>query len=57
MVAESVRYYPNGSTAAHVLGYLGQISESEKAEYVDEKAIRLPIWSDRRGIERRLKLL
>lgn len=34
VVAESVRYYPNGQTAAHVLGYLGQISESEKSGYV-----------------------
>ncbi|MDD2484029.1 MAG: penicillin-binding transpeptidase domain-containing protein [Eubacteriales bacterium] len=33
VVAESVRYYPNGETAAHVLGYLGQISESEKEDY------------------------
>lgn len=31
---KSVRYYPNGSTASHVIGYLGSISESEKAEYV-----------------------
>lgn len=36
VVAESVRYYPNGNTAAHVLGYLGQISESEKAGYIEK---------------------
>jgi penicillin-binding protein 2 len=35
VVAESVRYYPNGSTAAHILGYLGQIAESEKAQYIE----------------------
>ena len=33
---ESVRYYPNGNTAAHVLGYLGKISESEKASYLEK---------------------
>lgn len=36
VVAESVRYYPNGSTAAHILGYLGQISESEKIQYLEQ---------------------
>lgn len=36
VVAESVRYYPNGSTAAHILGYLGQISESEKIQYLEK---------------------
>ncbi|MBQ3107802.1 MAG: penicillin-binding protein, partial [Firmicutes bacterium] len=34
VVTEYVRYYPNGSTASHILGYLGKISESEKAEYL-----------------------
>ncbi len=35
---EPVRYYPNGETAAHILGYLGRISQkSEIEEYVDEK--------------------
>lgn len=36
VIAESVRYYPNGDTAAHILGYLGQISESEKATYLEQ---------------------
>lgn len=36
VVAEPVRYYPNAATAAHLLGYLGQISESEKAEYIEK---------------------
>ncbi len=31
---EYVRYYPNGQAASHVLGYLGKISESDKAEYL-----------------------
>lgn len=38
VVAESVRYYPNGNTASHVLGYLGQISESMKSNYVGYKS-------------------
>lgn len=36
VVAESVRYYPNGTTASHILGYLGKISESEKAGYLEK---------------------
>ncbi len=36
VVAESVRYYPNGTTAAHIIGYLGKISESEKAGYLEK---------------------
>lgn len=35
VVAESVRYYPNKTTAAHIIGYLGKISESEKAAYME----------------------
>jgi penicillin-binding protein 2 len=34
VVAEAVRYYPHGTTASHIIGYLGKISESEKAEYL-----------------------
>jgi len=52
VVAESVRYYPNGTTAAHVLGYLGQISESEKAEYVDEKGYKSTDMVGKEGIEK-----
>ena len=52
VVAESVRYYPNGSTAAHVLGYLGQISESAKAEYVDEKGYKPTDMVGQEGIEK-----
>ncbi|MDD2503521.1 MAG: penicillin-binding transpeptidase domain-containing protein [Clostridia bacterium] len=55
VVAESIRYYPNGKTAAHVLGYLGQISESEKAEYVDEKGYKTNDLIGREGIERTLE--
>ena len=33
---EYVRTYPNGTTACHILGYLGKISESEQAEYLEK---------------------
>ncbi len=36
IVSETIRYYPNGTTASHVLGYLGKISEANKEKYVDE---------------------
>lgn len=31
---ETRRYYPGGKTAAHILGYMGAISESEKEKYI-----------------------
>lgn len=36
IASESKRYYPNRSTACHILGYMGAISESEAGYYVDE---------------------
>ena len=36
IVAESVRTYPYGQTAAHVLGYMGMISEGEKDTYLEQ---------------------
>lgn len=33
---EYVRNYPNGSTACHILGYLGKISESQQALYLEK---------------------
>ncbi|MEL7656394.1 MAG: penicillin-binding transpeptidase domain-containing protein, partial [Bacillota bacterium] len=52
VVAESIRSYPNGSTAAHVLGYLGQISESDKAYYVDQKGYKSTDMVGQEGIEK-----
>lgn len=52
VVAESVRYYPNGNTGAHVLGYLGQISESEKQKYVVEKGYKPTDMVGQEGIEK-----
>ncbi|HZK02643.1 MAG TPA: penicillin-binding transpeptidase domain-containing protein, partial [Anaerovoracaceae bacterium] len=37
VVAESVRYYPNETSAAHAIGYLGKISESEKEAYLEKE--------------------
>ena len=34
VITEYIRYYPNGNTASHILGYLGKISESEKEDYL-----------------------
>lgn len=36
VVSDTMRYYPNGNTASHIIGYLGKISETDKAYYVDE---------------------
>lgn len=33
VVSETNRYYPNKNTAAHILGYLGKIDESQLASY------------------------
>ncbi|MDO4552474.1 MAG: penicillin-binding transpeptidase domain-containing protein [Bacillota bacterium] len=33
---EYVRYYPNGSVAAHILGYMGKITESELSTYLEQ---------------------
>ena len=52
VVAESVRVYPNGNTASHVLGYLGQISESDKSYYVDQKGYKSTDMVGQEGIEK-----
>jgi penicillin-binding protein 2 len=33
--SETRRYYPNGSTASHILGYMGKISDENKEEYIN----------------------
>lgn len=52
VVAESIRYYPNANTAAHILGYLGQISESEKSKYVDQRGYKPTDMVGQEGIEK-----
>ncbi len=51
VIAEPVRYYPNGTTAAHILGYLGRISEGEKAEYL-AKEYNVSDMVGKEGLER-----
>ncbi|MGI6727560.1 MAG: penicillin-binding transpeptidase domain-containing protein [Anaerovoracaceae bacterium] len=51
VVAESIRYYPNGKTASHVLGYLGQISEREKSTFL-EKGYNASDMVGKDGIEK-----
>lgn len=48
---ESVRYYPNGSTLAHVIGYMGSISDSQYEEYVNEKGYNASDLIGKDGIE------
>ncbi|MDR2610830.1 MAG: hypothetical protein LBC58_05180 [Clostridiales Family XIII bacterium] len=48
---ESVRYYPQGNSASHILGYLGKISEEKKNEYVNEKGYKMTDLIGLDGIE------
>lgn len=48
---ESVRYYPNGSTLAHVIGYMGSLSDSQYEEYVTEKGYNATDLIGKDGIE------
>jgi penicillin-binding protein 2 len=34
--SETRRYYPNGSTASHILGYMGKISDDKKEAYMEK---------------------
>ncbi len=45
------RYYPNGSVASHVIGYMGSISESQAEEYVKEKGYLSSDLIGKDGIE------
>lgn len=49
---EPVRYYPEGDTAAHILGYLGKISQSNEIDkYVVEKKYSPSAIIGKTGIE------
>lgn len=49
---EPVRYYPEGSSAAHILGYLGKISSpGEIKKYVEEKKYSPSAIIGKTGIE------
>lgn len=49
---EQVRYYPEGKTAAHILGYLGKISQASEIEkYVNQKSYSPNDLIGKTGIE------
>nr|WP_252187582.1 penicillin-binding transpeptidase domain-containing protein [Anaeromonas gelatinilytica] len=53
---EPMRYYPLGETAAHVLGYLGKISqESEIEKYIDELGYSRNDIIGKTGIEKQFE--
>ena len=52
VAVDHVREYPYDSTASHIIGYLGRISEEEKPEYVEEKGYRVDALIGKSGIER-----
>lgn len=50
--SEVSRSYPNGTTASHILGYLGKISDSEKETYVDKLGYQSWDMIGKDGIEK-----
>ncbi|MBQ2678452.1 MAG: hypothetical protein IJF96_06075 [Firmicutes bacterium] len=50
VATETRRYYPGGKTAAHILGYMGAISESEKDKYI-KKGYQSTDLIGRNGVE------
>ena len=53
---EPVRYYPNGDSAAHILGYLGKISsDSEIKRYIDENGYSGQDIIGKTGIEEKFE--
>lgn len=49
---EPIRHYPNGTSAAHILGYMGKISQdSEIQKYVDEMGYSPDTLIGKTGIE------
>ena len=51
VVSETARYYPNGATLAHVIGYMGSISDHQYEEYVNEKGYNATDLIGKDGIE------
>ncbi len=51
IASEYIRFYPSGSMASHILGYMGSISDSEKEEYVKEKGYSADDLVGKDGIE------
>ncbi len=55
IVSETVRYYPNGSTLSHAIGYMGSISDSQYEEYVTEKGYKATDLIGKDGLEATLE--
>ena len=55
IASESQRYYPDGRTTCHVLGYMGSISEQEAEYYVKEKGYSATDLIGKDGIEAALE--
>lgn len=51
IASESVRVYPNGKVASHILGYMGAISDTQYEEYVNEKGYNSDDLIGKDGIE------
>ena len=49
--SSSIRYYPYGSTACHLIGYMGSISENEANYYINEKGYMASDLVGKEGIE------
>jgi penicillin-binding protein 2 len=50
--AETVRYYPNGDLAAHIIGYTGEMSDAQLEQYKDKnKDYRLGDVIGQMGVE------
>lgn len=50
--SEVSRSYPQGSTASHILGYLGKISDSEKSQYTKQSGYQSWDMIGKDGIEK-----
>lgn len=48
---QTERYYPNGKTACHIIGYLGSISEGESDYYIKERKYLTTDLVGKDGIE------
>ena len=55
IASESERVYPERSTACHILGYLGAISESETEYYVEKKGYSASDLVGKDGVESSLE--
>ena len=51
VTSSTVRYYPYGKTACHIIGYMGAISDSEIEYYVDERNYVVSDLVGKDGIE------